>query len=367
MLINPVLSECKEKNMSKRYVFFVGTLWQGGAERVISILSKQMTENNLDVKILLYYDGPLFYELDQRVKVDVVEKNTKSRNILKNILWMRKYFKDQADVVISFLASFNILSLIATFGLQTSIIVADRNDPRHVPQNRYIRFARDVLYRLSDGVVIQTKHNQTYFQQKIQDNSVVISNPVDLGKKAGMALRTEKRREIVSVGRLMPQKNQSMLIEAFSRIHKKYAEYRLVIYGDGPYRKIIENQIQEHGLQDYILLPGTVKDLHDRIACAELFVLTSNYEGMPNALTEAMCLGLPVISTEVSGATELIQDGENGLLVPCGDIEKMIVAMERMLGDDKFRKCCAMNAVQLNEKLAVDVILEKWTKYAEQM
>ena len=208
--------------MSKRCVVFIGTLKQGGAERVISILTRQMAQKNLDVKILLYYDEPIFYELDPRVKIDIVEKNTNSRNILKNIFWIRKYFKNQADVLLSFLAPFNMLALVAAFGLRTSVIVADRNDPRYVPGNRYIRFARNVLYRLADGVVVQTKYNQDYFPKKIRDNSVVIANPVDLGDNAGKALRADKRREIVSIGRLMPQKNQNY------RVCNKYVTLRQI-------------------------------------------------------------------------------------------------------------------------------------------
>lgn len=353
--------------MSKRYVFFDATLQQGGAERVIALLSGRMAENAEDTKILLYYDEEIFYEIDPRIKIDVVEKHTKTKNILKNILWMRKYFKNHADVVISFLAPFNILSLIATFGLKTSIVVADRNDPRHVPENKYVRKVRDFLYRFADGVVLQTRYNQAYFPTKIQDNSTIIFNPINLGEKAGAALTCEKRKEIVSVGRLMPQKNQKMLIEAFARVHRKFPEYTLVIYGDGPCREQLETMTRELGVEQNVLFPGSVKDLHDRIVYAELFVLSSDYEGMPNALTEAMCLGLPAISTAVSGATDLIAHNENGLLVSCGDTDAMADAIEKMLSDRELREKCAESAVALNERLAVDSICSQWIRYIDSL
>lgn len=348
-----------------RHLFFVGTLRGGGAERVISTLTQKMAERGMDVKILLYYEDPPFYKVDPRVEVIHVRKETKSGNVLKNALWIRKFFKEQADVVLSFLAPFNILALVANMGTRVPLIVADRNDPRYVPGNRLIRMARDFLYRFADGVVLQTENNRAYFSKAVQRKSVVIYNPVDLGDKAALALRTPKEKKIVSMGRLRPQKNQVMLLNAFSRIRQQFPEHKLVIYGEGESRKVLEDHINALGLGDCVQLPGSAKDVHERILDAECFVLCSNYEGMPNALIEAMCLGLPVISTKVSGTTELVEEEKSGLLINCGDEDALVAAMTKMLQDDALKETCAGNAIKLNEALTVDRICDQWDSYIQ--
>lgn len=351
--------------MSKRYVIFIPTLSQGGAERVISLLSRKMAEDGLSVTILLYKDLEPFYTIDPKVKLVYVPRESGTTNLLKNLLWMRRYYRDNADAVLSFLAPFNILTLLATLGGKQTVIVADRNDPRFIPGQWPVRKLRDFLYRFADGVIVQTKHNQVYFSRKVQEKSTIIYNPVDLGEKAGLSLRTEKEKRIVSVGRLMPQKNQIMLLEAFAKVREQFPEYTLTIYGEGPFRNTLEENITRLGLEDCVSLPGSVKDVHDRIASAELFVMSSNYEGMPNALIEAMCLGLPVISTAVSGATDLIRHGENGLLVDCGDTEALTGAMMQLLADSEKWNAFGFEAVKLNDMLKIGDITQQWLDAVE--
>lgn len=165
---------------------------QGGAERVVSILSRKMKERGYNVEILLFYDRIINYEVDPRIKITIVEKECPSKNLLKRMFWMRQFIKKNADILVSFLAPFNMLALVSHLGLKSKIIVADRNDPRHVPNNVVIRKLRDILYGFADGVVVQTSLNQKYFAKGIQKKSIIIRNPIDLGDKAGMALRSEK-------------------------------------------------------------------------------------------------------------------------------------------------------------------------------
>ena len=351
--------------MAKRYVIFIPTLSQGGAERVISLLSRKMAQEDLQVTILLYKDQEPFYAIDPKVKLVFVSRESGTTNLLKNLLWMRRFYRENADVVLSFLAPFNILTLIATLGGKQTVIVADRNDPRFVPNKWPIRKLRDFLYRFADGVIVQTKHNQDYFSQAVKKKSTIIYNPVDLGEKAGLALRTEKQKRIVSVGRLMPQKNQVMLLEAFAAIREQFPDYTLTIYGEGPHRGPLEEKIAQLGLGETVQLPGSVKDVHERIADAELFVMSSDYEGMPNALIEAMCLGLPVISTAVSGATDLIRNGENGLLVPCGDVQALTEAMRKLLSDEAMGTAFGRKAVMLNDQLKIGDITRQWLEAVE--
>lgn len=352
--------------MSERYIFFIGTLCNGGAERVVSVLASQMARQGMDVEVLTYYEKPVFYELDAKVTVTAVEKMTGKTNRLYNIFWIRNYFKKNAKAVISFLAPFNIIAITANFGTGIPLIAADRNDPTKVPFNKVLRKVRDFLYRFASRVVLQTEKNRSYFSPYIQNKSAVIYNPINLGSFAGTALGSEKEKKIVTAGRLMPQKNQKMMIRAFAEISERFPDYQLIIYGEGPARTELELLIKELELQKRVFLPGNVSDLHERMKNTELFVMSSDYEGMPNALIEAMCLGLPVISTKVSGAVDLIRDHENGLLTETGDQKQLEMAMSELIENPELRERLARSAVELNEKLNISVICEQWIQLIEQ-
>lgn len=326
-----------------------------------------MAAQGMPTEILTYYDRLVFYEVDERVRITTVEGNTKTTGILRNFFWIRRYFRENAEVAISFLAPFNMLAIAADFMLDVPLIVADRNDPTKVPGNVVLRKLRDLLYCFADHVVVQTKKNQQYFCKRVQKKSTVIYNPVECAKERGCALQCEKKKWIVTAGRLLPQKNQKLLLEAFSDIVKKYPQYQLVIYGEGSERETLEQEARRLGIEKSVVFEGKVADLHERIRAAELFVLSSDYEGMPNALIEAMCLGLPVISTKVSGATDLIEDGKNGLLVERKDRKALAEAMEKLIREEGLRAQLAFEAARLSEALLPEVILKQWLEMIGRM
>lgn len=351
----------------RRHIFFIGTLRNGGAERVVSVLASGMAESGEPVEILTYYDRPVFYEISDRVSVTAVETESGSKNKIKNLFWLRKYLKDHADVVISFLAPFNMMAIMAAIGTKLPVIVADRNDPARVPSSFPIRKMRDWLYRFADHVVLQTEKNKAYFSKKVQEKSTVIFNPVDMKGQTAIALSAGKEKVFVTAGRLMKQKNQKMLIQSFGKIIEKHPDYRLVIYGEGPEREALEAQIKESGLEESVVLPGNVSDLYERMKTAEVFVLSSDYEGMPNALIEAMCIGLPVISTKVSGTEELVKEDVNGILVDCQNERQLCEAMEFMILHPEKRDFYGRENVKLAEKLKIDRITSQWLEIIEQV
>lgn len=347
-----------------KITFFIGEFNGGGAERVISILANYIVDRGFDVEILKYHNTENVYFTDERVVIDSVEEHTNSRNsLIKNILWLRKYFKKDTDIVVSFLAPFNIIAIIANMFNTTPIIVADRNDPSYTPTNVFIRFVRNVLYRFADGIVLQTKKNKDYFSKGIQNKSVIIYNPIDIGDNLGLALKSDKEQVIVSVARLEKQKNQKILINAFKNIADEFKEYKLCIYGEGSYRSELEAYINELGLIGRILLPGNITDVINKIASARMFVLSSDYEGMSNALIEAMCIGLPVISTKVSGSEDLIRHNENGLLVDVNDEEALTKAIRSLLNSNVLCERFGEQATKITSLLNNDIICDKWLKY----
>ena len=347
----------------KKITFFIGSLEEGGAERVLSYLTSYLTEKEYEVLLVLYHDRELFYQLDPRVEVKFVTRETGSGNLIKNLCWLRRCFKENSAVVVSFLAIYNIFASLALGGTDVPLLVADRNDPRFVPTNKMLRYLRNFCYLFADGVIVQTQRNKQYFSRKIQNKSVVIYNPINLGSYYACAKTTPKENTIVSVGRLMPQKNQQMLVRAFAQLHQEFPEYKLVIYGEGPARTELELLIDQLGMAEHILLPGSEKNVFPKIAPAKLFVLSSNYEGMPNALAEAMCLGLPCISTAISGATDMIQSGENGLLVEPNNGEELKTAIRKVLTDHAFADSISAKALNLYEKLDWSIIAKQWMDY----
>lgn len=344
----------------KRCIFFCASLEQGGAERVISLLSGALAEQGKSIEIVMYFNREIYFQIDSRVKITSVERESKSTNIVRNIFWLRSYFRAHACLICSFLSSFNMLALMASRGLGIPVIVSERTDP--MQKNCVYRLARDFLYRFADAIVVQTQKSCKYFSSRNIEPCILIWNPLSPEIKVGSALYTIKEQIVVSVGRLDPLKNQEVLIRAFKKVSHSFPGYKLVIYGEGFLRKHLERVRDELGLHEKVMLLGERHNVFDLISSAQLFVLSSDFEGMPNALLEAMCIGLPVVSTKVSGAVEMIEDGENGLLVNVGDWEGLAYAMEKLLGDEQLRRTLAKRATGLAEKLKVSLIVAEWIR-----
>lgn len=348
-----------------RLIVSCGALTSGGAERVLSILSRQFADNFDEVVYVMWVDAPVFYHIDERVKIISIEKEAGSRFILTKMRWFRSFIKDYAPAaVLSFLTPFNMLVELSTIGLNTKVIVAERNDPSKIPGGRIMSMTRNLLYRRAAGILVQTEFAGSCFPVSLADKIHVIHNPIIMEESSvGKAKRSVKENTIVSVGRLTPQKDQKTMIDAFSSFRLYHPDYRLVIYGTGPYRNELEQYIKAKGLESNVFLPGEVKNVWDHISSARMFVLTSIMEGMSNALIEAMCLGLPVISTKVAGSTDLIKDDVNGYLVNIGDVDAITSRMSLLASNPDKADEISTEAVKVYDMLKSEVILPQWIKY----
>lgn len=347
----------------------IGTLSSGGAERVLSILSNDFASHYDEVIYLTWIDIPDFYQINQKVRRICVEKESKSNNLFKKTIWFRNFVKhENPTVILSFLAPFNVLVSFALMGVKRKLIVAERNDPRYIWNGIIQKRLRNLAYQMADGILVQTENNKLYFQGTLFTKTSVIYNPIIMADDyVGCAINTPKKQRIVAVARLTAQKNPEMLLLSFKEFYTSHPNYTLTIYGEGPYRPYIEKMVKELGLSGIVHLPGAVKNVWDNIKDAECFLMSSFYEGMPNALLEAMCLGLPCISTKVSGAVDLINNGNNGILIDLNDKMAMSKALCEVVDNKILNKTLAVNASKLYKLLKIDIVSNLWLDYIDKI
>ena len=346
-----------------RLIIFIGTLQSGGAERVVSEISSMYADYFKEVIVLTYYDGEVFYRMDSRVRLECVERQTKSRNIIKNTLALRRFVKKESpDIFLSFLLPFNILSIWSLMFLHIPVAVCERSDPQKV-SSIWLRGLRNFSYRFCRGVQVQTSAGRTCFPKSVQKKILVIPNPNHITvDERNWALMQEKEKRIVTVGRLIPVKNHLLLLDAFSIVSKSFPDYSLHFYGDGELKSVIQNRICELGLSGNVVLHGNVNEITKHIASAKVFVLSSDIEGMPNALMEAMALGIPCIATDVSGVRDIITDGENGFIVPVRDRVAMADRIIRLIESDNLQNNFSDKTISIIDKFDKESVFKLWLK-----
>ena len=351
-----------------RITFFISALSGGGAERVTCNLANYMAEQGHQVEILTMAEREPADSLKDTVKhvplLTNKEYKNKIINNVKRVLRLRKYMKSQkVDAYVVMLPKTTRLMLNFRELTNSKIIVSERVDPK-----LYDKKTQNALRKLSsraDGYVFQTDEIASWYapylkgvESRVIPNAI---NPAFIRKEfAG-----EREKKIVAVGRLAEQKNFPLLIKAFSKISDKFLDYKLVFYGKGELQRQLEQQAEELGVKERVEFYGFCSNLAEQLEKASMFVLSSNYEGMPNALMEAMAVGVPCVSTDCGGggAKFLIKDGENGLLVPQRDEEKMACAMEKILSNDAFANKLSKNARKLQEEFAPEKIYGEWEKF----
>lgn len=341
----------------RKITFVLGSLNRGGAERVISVLANDYAEKGWQVDIILLLSNKIGYDLNASIRV--LDLTGKSESRIKRLpYWLKElrfYFKKQKpDICLAFAARINILVQLATMGLKLKTYVSERNDPKLDGRGLLVRILTCLLYPHASGVIFQTKRAARNFPKL--KNAVIIPNPIQVNDSR----EAVTRGKIVYVGRLSPQKNPLLLLEAFAANASKHPEYYIEMFGDGELIDSLKKAVDELGIVDRVNFAGNVKDIHKRIADASFFVLSSDYEGLSNALLEAMVMGIPCISTNCAGADEYIVNGKNGLLTEVGNVDQMSRAMDQFMTNDDLRKQCGENARQTWNMVSKDVVLSRW-------
>ena len=346
-------------------MFVTPSMNYGGAERVMSILMNELINNGFKISLVCLNDTPVVvYQLSPLIEIHYLKgvRFNKVKAFLSPIHQLRRVMKVlRPDVIVSFFNNTSCFSWLAQLGLNIPIIFSERNDPTHNIKGLNARFFQKWALTISNKIVFQTQGAKSLYKSRsIQNKSVVIYNPLNISNKSANV--SEKCYKLVSVGRLSSQKNQKVLIDAIARISSSYPDLTLTIFGEGNLRTNLEQQIKNLGLTGKVLLPGNESNVIDKIIDYRLFVFSSDYEGIPNALLEAMSIGLPCVSTDCSpgGAKEFINNYENGILVPCNDAEAMSNAIEFHLQNPEKSLLMGKNAISISKLLDVGVIVKKW-------
>ena len=345
--------------------FCLDSLGAGGAERVASILANEFVKSDNKVTIILVSNDSVFYNLHKNVELVFIDA-MHSRNKFKKIFQLRKTFKKiKPDVVISFFYHINIYTHLAIKGLGIRHIVSERNDPNNTKVNYLVKSLKNYIFRHASGSVFQTKDALKYYFPKDTRRGIIISNPIIL--KALPYNELERTKTIFTVGRLTKQKNTELLIKAFIKSDCFKQGYKLKIYGDGPLRPALESFSNKYNKQ--IFFEGISSTWQEKERKAALFVLPSNYEGMPNALMEALSLGIPCISTNcpVGGPASLIEHNKNGILIDINNENQLINAINTITNNPSIALSFSKNNTNYCERFSPTRIASAWLNFIKQI
>ena len=371
----------KEKNMQDRpktVMLYLNSLHKGGAERVFAQLAGRFAEDGYRTILVTSYtdQGREEYPLSDRVeRVNMepvrprevrLQENRIKRN-LSRIARLRGLCRQyKPALLITCMQEPNFRGMLATMGLKTKNLVSVCSAPEMEYPGRLGRFVGKVLMPMAEGCVFQTEEEKRWFPEKLQKKSRIIMNQVS--ERFFDTAPSGERHDIVNVGRLNEAKNQSLLIRAFARIAGE-TEDNLRIYGAGELEEELRALIDSLNMEGRVRLMGLSADVPNAIKNARVFAFSSNYEGLPNALLEAMALGLPCVSTNCRGGgpAMVMQDGVNGLLVPPGDEEALAAAILRLLKNPAEAESLGAAARKTAEGFRPETVFAQWRDYAEEL
>lgn len=346
--------------MLKKICLFTPSLEMGGTERVVSILANQFCmEENIEVHIILCTAEPIFYSLDERVHVHVPKFEYKKLNRVVFTAQLMWYLRSQVNQIkpgafLSFGGRYNAFSILALAGTKTPVFITDRSRPG-ISYGRFLDWLNAKVYRFSDGIMAQTSQAVDFsFKQTKHKNILLIGNPIGLYK----SLETKRENIILNVGRFIESKNQSQLIDIFAELLPTH--WQLWFIGDGPTFEFCKKKVQDLGIENNVVFLGKQGNLENWYNKSAIFAFTSESEGFPNALGEAMASGCACISYNcIAGPSDLIEDGKNGFLVPLHDKDFFKNRLNQMIQPEFNRNKMGLAAIESTKQYSEEVIARK--------
>ena len=342
--------------------------YRGGIQKAASVLTDGLAGRGHEVHLatLDSESAPVVFPPGPRVRMHRLDMNHPSASKLgaalrmaRTVLAIRRTVRRvRPDVVISFQGQLTTLTAIACKGV-VPVIGSERVHPATYDIGRGWRQLRDLVYPWLAALVLQTRSGTQWCAGRFAVEAVTIPNPV----LPGTAKEPDRgaRRSVVAAGHLIPRKGFDLLLEAFVLVAERFPEWDLVIYGDGEMRHALESKIAATGLEGRVSLPGSTPELGARLARADVFALSSLSEGFPNVLGEAMACGLPAVAFDCpSGPADIVRHGEDGFLVPVGDVAGLAERLAELMGDDALRARFAERAREASERFSLDGVLDQW-------
>ena len=361
-----------------KLLIYIYSLQAGGAERVTVNIANALVENRWQVTIVTLADASEdFYEVAPGVKRVSLSMTMRSGGIFsaldhnfKRLRALRRLIaSEMPDVALSMMSTANCLLGLAAMGSGVPVIGSERIHPPMIPLGRPWEFLRRKVYPRLAAIVAQTDQSRQWLRIHTGAERIeVIPNPViyPLNSHEPKLLPSDfpslhGRKFILGVGRLAHQKGFDCLIESFARLAPEFQDWNLVILGEGRERERLENLVISHGQSSRILMPGRVGNMGDWYRAADLFVMSSRFEGFPNSLLEALAYGLPCISVDCqTGPAEILRHKENGLLVPSGKNEALTDALRTMIESESDRQLYASRSIEVRERFSAAQIISRW-------
>ena len=402
--------------MPKKVMLILPHMIGGGAERVASLLMNSFAENGYETEMVLTSDRSedvVRCDLDDKTTLTLLPEcmpaATAADRVLYGVLlklyaqvfcnlfelfrlpvpahfakaslyvqyyreirWLRNQLGQDPDVaVIAFLQPAIPITMLAARGLPNRVGFSERCDSERLMKKRYGRKFIERYYQRSDFSVFQTDFARVVYPSHIAEKGVVIPNPLKEGLPAPYT--GERSKRITTFCRISRQKNLPLLVDAFALFYRKHPDYTLRIIGgsDSEEGREVEAEVRRlvetYGLSRAVFLEPFSADVHDKILADAMYVNSSDFEGLSNAMLEAMVIGLPCICTDcpAGGARATIRDGENGLLVPMGDKQAMADAMLLLADDPALAERLSENAAALRDSLSLETVSKKWMELLE--
>ncbi len=313
----------------KKVLIAISSLSGGGAERVVSVWAGQLADCGYDVSVLVITRSEDEYPLSNKVKLyseGFTREENHTKSYFSRLKKIRGIVKEvDPDYIVSFLFNARIWMMLASFGLRVKRIDTIRVSP-WVIQESYSYFHQlisSLSFSTANKIIIQASDQKPWFSKRNQKKCVLIPNPIsDIYKESYREEISNSVVNFIAAGRIDPQKNYPMMIDAFAKAVEMHPNIRLQIFGNGDvgYTQMLQDRIKSLGMNNNIFLMGRSSCMHEEYRKNDAFLMTSDYEGLPNALMEAMASRLICISTDCkTGPRDLINEGVSGYMVPVGD------------------------------------------------